>query len=222
MLKLTLIAVAIALSTGAAHADSTLLAEGFDDVAGLSGWVIINQSSAGGTISEGWFQGDSVFDGQSGGSGSYIGSSFNVARAKPGLISSWLLTPAFSTAIDGTVSFWVKADIEPTGGFADTFRFGLNNGSSDLGSFALSPLVTALGDWTRYSIDFSAAGASSQARLAIQYSGNFATSNYIGVDSVLVTAVPEPSTYATTGIGLLGLALVRRRRAVTALPVPTA
>lgn len=56
MLKHTLMAAAISFSTMAATAaDITLLSEGFDNVAGLSGWVISNQSSPGGAIAEGWF-----------------------------------------------------------------------------------------------------------------------------------------------------------------------
>jgi hypothetical protein len=48
-------------------------------------------------------------------------------------------------------------------------------------------------------------------RFAFRYTGEASVANYIGIDTVSVTAVPEPSTYAMMGLGLAALALVRRR-----------
>jgi hypothetical protein len=59
-------------------------------------------------------------------------------------------------------------------------------------------------------------------RFAIQYTGNVADSNYIGIDDLLIQTaadpgpnpsnVPEPATMLVMATGLMGLAAARRRR----------
>ena len=55
-------------------------------------------------------------------------------------------------------------------------------------------------------------GSGAMARFGIQYSGSYDTSNFVGVDSLVVTSVPEPATGLMFGAGLLGLMAMRRRR----------
>jgi PEP-CTERM motif len=69
-----------------------------------------------------------------------------------------------------------------------------------------------MGDWTQYTLSFAAAGAGTLARFAMVYIGSSTTANYIGIDSLTVTSVPEPGTWLLMGAGMLGMAgLVRRR-----------
>jgi hypothetical protein len=55
-------------------------------------------------------------------------------------------------------------------------------------------------------------GKGAVGRFGIQYSGDVNTSNFVGVDSLLITAVPEPGTVMMFGAGLIGLMAARRRR----------
>jgi hypothetical protein len=56
------------------------------------------------------------------------------------------------------------------------------------------------------------AGGQGNARFALQYTGAADLANYVGVDSLLVSEVPEPSTMLSLFAGAMGLALVRRRK----------
>ena len=206
-------AALIAMAATAAHADGPppLLSEGFDSVAGLSsGWTLTNASTPGGTT--GWFQGDAgIFAAQAGAADSYIAANFNNAPLG-GTISNWLIGPTFSTELAGTVSFWARGAADE--GFADHLDFGISDsGSSAIGSFVLGSVVTVSGDWTQYSFNYSAHGAGSTARFGIHYTGLADESNYVGIDTVTVTPVPEPSTWLLFGAGLLGLVIRSRRRA---------
>jgi len=53
----------------------------------------------------------------------------------------------------------------------------------------------------------------SVGRFAIDYTGWANNANYVGIDTLAVTPVPEPSTWAMFGMGLVGLAAYSRRRA---------
>jgi len=212
MFKRALIAAAISLAAVSAQANDVLLTENFDDVTTLagSGWKFLDLSFPAGTTD--WAQGDqTIFAAQSGSSpDSYITANYNNAAAGGSIFNS-LISPTFSTEVAGTISFWARSAGDP--GFVDTLNFGFLG--TGFGSFS-SQLVTLTGEWTEYTISYAAQGAGSVGRLVLSYVGAADTSNYIGVDTVTVTAVPEPSTWLLMGLGLAGVAAVRRRAAVKA------
>jgi hypothetical protein len=203
----TFLASALALA-GTAHANTTLVSEGFDNVATLasSGWVLTNASTAGGTT--GWFQGDgSIFPAHAG--TGFAAANFNNAPTG-GTIDNWLISPQFSTASNGHVTLWLRGAADD--GFADTLKFGFSTGDSATASFTTGALVTATGDWTQYSFAYTAGGAGSVGRFAIEYTGLADVSDYVGVDTLSITAVPEPATWALFAFGLAGV-VARRRSA---------
>lgn len=205
MFKRAFAASALALAAASTAHANVLLTESFDNVAGLSGsgWVLFNLSSPIGTTN--WFQGDSnIFASQAGAPSAYIAANFNNA-AVGGTISNLLLSPVFSTVLPGTVSFFAKADIFAP--YSDTITYGISSGTG----FVAPTSVTLSGDWTQYTFGFAAGGAGSSARFAISYNGPADTSNYIGIDTVAVTAVPEPAAVLMLACGLAGLGLLRRR-----------
>ena len=214
MLKRALTAAALALAALSSNAQTVLLSENFDDFGSLAGkgWGAQNVSPFQDSSSTSWFQGDaSIFGAYSGSGESYIAANYNAATAGP--ILDFLYTPTFSLANAGTVSFFAKSANDP--GFIDKLAFGIvtSNGIPlDLGL-----LVTHVisGEWTEYSWSFNALGAGAVGRFAIEYTGLASKADYVGIDNLTVTAVPEPSTYAMLAIGLLAVGYTARRRAAT-------
>jgi len=211
MKKTMLVALMLTGVMGSAKAD-VLLSEGFDDVGALAGqgWVFSNESVPPGPVS-GWFQGDEpTFEAQRGAPNAYIASNY-LAAEPGGILDSWVITPEFSTAKNVLVSFWLRA--EPFEGTSDQVRFGFSDGSDDLLDFALDTTVTVPTDgWTRYTISLGAQGEGSTARFGFQHVGISDLSNYVGLDTLTITEVPEPSMAMILGLGLAGFALARRRR----------
>jgi hypothetical protein len=202
-----------------AYADpAPLINEGFDYLNPITsltnnGWLLVNQSTPIG--STGWTQGDaSQFAAQTGGpvagDAAYMSANFN-SGVPDGSISNWLITPTFSTELAGTVSFWAKAAIQDP--YFDKLRVGFSDGSTDTLDFSLSKAITVTGDWVQYSFSYAAGGVGSFGRFAIDYTGWANNANYVGIDTLTVTPVPEPSTWAMFGLGLVGLVAYSRRRA---------
>ena len=212
-------ALAAVLASGAAGAWAapTLLSEGFNSVATLAGagWVQTNQSTTGGTTA--WFQGDAgVFTAQAGANDAYIAANFNNAPGG-GAIQNWLITPVFNFTVAAELDFWTRTE---TGSpYADRLEVLYNpTGSTILADFttvllSINPSEMSGGyvdSWTAMSALIGGNGGS--GRIAFVYDvSNADNANYIGIDTVRITAVPEPASVALLVLGLAGLAATSRR-----------
>ena len=237
--QLSLIAGAALVAT-AATAQGQILSEGFDVVLDLAppattgvvvsgadgDWIgVLNSEPLGIT---GIFQGNgSVFPGQSGGPTSYAGLNFNNSGS-PGTISTWMISPEVTLSNGNEFSFYTRTE---SNAFPDhlELRLSTNGASTDVGSTASSvgDFTTLLVDvnpglngqypeeWAQFTATVSGLAADTTGRFAFRYAvpnagPTGANSNYIGIDTVLYTAVPEPASLSL--LGLSGLALIRRRR----------
>lgn len=199
-------ALALALSTSA-HAATTVLSEGFDDINALQDWSQANFSVPQG---QGWFQGNAgVFAAQGGAASSYAAANFLSADIGSGSVDNWLITPLLNLSGTTILSFFSRSAATP--GYSDFLEVRFDNGS---GTFS-TPLAIVggldpyPGQWTSYSAQFNAQGS---GRIGFRYLGDAESLDYIGIDSVKVlTAVPEPSTWVMLALGLAGVGALRRR-----------
>jgi hypothetical protein len=209
-----LAAAAVSLATlGAPAAQAQgveVLNEGFDNVSGLSGWAQVNNSVPPGSA---WFQGNAgIFASQAGAADSYAAANFLSAAGSGGTVDNWLITPELSLNGATTLSFFTRHAADP--GFDDRLEVLFSPGGGlDASGFTVLTTIGGSGDyatdWAQYSLNVDAFGT---GRFAFRYFGEADTLNYVGLDTVsVVTAVPEPSTWAMLGAGL-GLLGLRRRK----------
>jgi len=192
----------------ASPACADVIVENFNNVAALggAGWVMTNNSSPIG--STGWFQGNpAVFTSQQGAPNAYIAANFLNAAAG-GNISNWLLTPLISLTNGDTISFYTRS----AGIFADRLevRFSTSGASTDVGAtdasvgvftnllLTVNPTLNPNGyptAWTQFSLAVSGLGGPVTGRYAFRYfvPDTNLNANYIGIDTVQITAVPEPA-----------------------------
>jgi hypothetical protein len=201
-----------AFGTSAAQAaGAEVLNEGFGNVSGLSGWTQVNNSAPPGS---GWFQGNAaLFAAQSGVADSYAAVNFLGAANGMGTVDNWLITPTLDLSGATTLSFFTRYAAEP--GFNDRLEVRFSSGSGTDPSGFTTLLGTVGGnadypaDWQQFTATLTAAGT---GRFAFRYYGPSDTLSYVGLDSVsVVTAVPEPSTWAMLGTGLGLFGLLRRK-----------
>jgi hypothetical protein len=210
-----------------------LLSEDFDNVATLpaGGWVLTNNSAPVGTT--GWFQGNpAIFPSQAGAANAYIAANFLNAAAG-GDISDWLISPTLVLANGEIISFYTRTEVSPAD-FPDRLelRLSVNGASTNVGGtptsvgdfstllLSVNPTLSASGypgSWTLFTVTLSGLGGPVSGRLGFRYDvpNTNTNANYIGIDTVRVTGVPEPSTLALGALGLamLGFAAARGRRA---------
>jgi hypothetical protein len=207
-------AAAISLAASgapAAHAAGVeVLNEGFGNVGGLDGWAQLNNSNP---VGAAWFQGNAdIFPAYAGAADAYAAANFLSAAYGSGTVDNWLITPELSLQGATTLSFFTRHALDP--GFDDRLEVLFSSsGSLDTGSFTVLATIGRPNEytteWERYNLTVDASGT---GRFAFRYFGDAATLNYVGLDSVsVVTAVPEPSTWAMLGAGL-GLFGLRRRK----------
>lgn len=211
-----LVIFTLAGSTPAAAQDgaSVALNEQFNDVNSLDGWTINNASVPPGLS---WFQGNpGVFASHQGAPDAYIAANYLSAQNGTGAIDTWLITPQLSLSGPTTLSFFARADQQP--GYADTLevRFGSNGDFSTVLATLGAGGDSALGsNWQQHSatIDFTGSG-----QFAFRYLGDAASANYVGLDTVSVTAVPEPSSWLLYLGGMLTVAALGRRQSRATRP----
>jgi len=195
-----------ALGATAAQAQSIeVLNEGFGNVSGLSGWALVNNSVPPGSA---WFQGNSgIFPAQAGAADAYAAASFLSAGGSGGTVDNWLITPVLNLSGESVLSFYTRQAGDP--GFSDQLEVLYSSGSgTDISGFTSLGLVATgdyPADWSQYSATVTGSG---EGRFAFRYFGPADSLNYVGLDTVsVITAVPEPTTWAmlAAGFGLFGL-----------------
>ncbi len=215
--------LALSAAMASAQAD-TLLSEGFDNVGGLAaqGWVFTNNSLK---PLNNWMQGaGGIYAAQSGAANSYATANFtssvNGTLAAPGRIENWLITKTFSLATNLQLSFYARTE-EAVSGWIDQLdvRLSTHGSASSLSSFdqvllQINPDGNPNGapdGWTHYVMNVGGLGAGT-GRLAFVYKGDGASANDIAIDTLDVSSVPEPASYALIALGLVGAAVAQRRR----------
>lgn len=219
------LALTLGLSTGAS-ADP--LTENFD--AGLpAGWTVKNLSEPPGTLA--WFQGNEfVFPAQQGAPNSYLAANFE-SGAESSTISTWLILPTATYRNGDTLSFYSRtADLSEWPDrlevrFSNVGGTDVGTGATSVGTFStllisINPTLQVGGypeDWTRYSATLSGLTGPASGAFAFRYTvtdGGLsgANSNYIGIDTLRIAAVPEPSVTMMMAFGLGMVGYMRRRQ----------
>jgi hypothetical protein len=218
MLRKLLIGAALIAASATANA-VILVSEGFDDIStlGANGFTLTNNSSPAGV--ESWHQGNSgVFPAYSGAADSFLGANY-LSAAPGGNVDNWLITAVFT--IPGAETFFDFYTRTAGALPGDNLSVYYNTtGSTNLADFVLfGDVLTATGgtypsEWTGFRASFyDLRGLNVSFALRYTVTDTNFNGDYIGIDSLSVTSVPEPGTLALLLGCLLMIPIMRRQRA---------
>jgi hypothetical protein len=208
----TVFAAAAFAVTVSAHAGITALSEGFTNGATGAGWVQTNVNAPSG---QKWFPGyTDAFSAQSGPANSYIAADYNTSANANGNFDLWLITPEVNLNAQSVLSFFTRT---ADAGFFDQLEVRYSAGSGTATS-SFTKLLTTIGaggtyatNWQGYSLALDDSFMNT-GRFAFRYTGNFNSADFIGIDTVNLTTVPEPGSIALLGLGVAGLVAARRKQ----------
>ena len=149
-MKIRRLGISVATLLSAAGLAQAQFTEGFDNIATLagSGWVIQNNSVAGGTTT--WMQGDaSVFPAQTGAPTSYIFANYQNTSGT-NTISNWLVTPVVALSNGASFTFYTRTVTAPAYPDRLQVRMNKNNSGANVGT-----LPTDVGDFTDLLLDIN-------------------------------------------------------------------
>lgn len=139
-------------------------------------------------------------------------------------IDNYMMSPVRTFNNGDQISFWTRTVDAP--GFPDRLILKLSTAgaSTSVASFTttlltVNPSLTTAGypnTWTFFTTTITGLGGPTSGRFAFNYnvpSGgpNGANSDYIGIDDVRYSAVPEPGSMIALGLGAAALVARRRR-----------
>jgi hypothetical protein len=182
-------------------------------------WFAFNASAPQG--STGWFNNNSVFAPHSG--AGQLNANFNNTTGT-NTINNLMMSPVRTFNNGDTISFWTRTFSPAT--FPDRMRLLLstNGASTAVGDFSTVLLdinsgLTTTGYptvYTQFSATLTGLGGPTSGRFALNYfvpggGPSGANSDFIGIDDVQYTAVPEPGSMIALGLGAAALVARRRR-----------
>lgn len=189
---------------------------GGDAMAFSSGtWHARNVSTPVGTT--GWFNNPGVFATHSG--AGQLNANFNNTTGA-NTIDNYMMSPVRTFSAGDTISFWTRTVDAPF--FPDRLILKLSTAGASVNAADFSTTLLTVNNglttggypnvYTQFSVTLASGGT---GRFAFNYnvpSGGpaGANSDFIGIDDVQYTAVPEPASMAVLGLGVA--ALLRRRR----------
>lgn len=140
-------------------------------------------------------------------------------------IDNYMMSPLLTFNNGDTISFFTRT---VTGsGFPDRLHLKLsqNGASTNVADFSttlvsVNPTLassTYPEVWTLFNTTISGLGGATSGRFAFNYNvtnggPSGANSNFIGIDDVAYTAIPEPGTMIALGLGVAALAARRRKK----------
>lgn len=217
--------VAGAFAVVAQPAQAVSVSEGFDNVAALTTWKVVNLSAPGQPEEPSWQQGDvSELTAHAGAPNSFIGIDYSAGVQNT---SSWLILPQ-QTSLSSTdvLSFWTKS-ANGAGGYPDRLEVRMStNGSCNpgattdgVGDFtnllgSINPTLADTGypgEWTQVSYPLTGLSTTNVSGcLALRYYITDTSTNgqYVGVDSLsfadnastACTAAQASATSAQTAV----------------------